>query len=395
MMEFTFDGMVRYGFGFYNPNHAAALFCAILPFLWAMRRRWLAAGLSMAVVILLALTFSRTGMAVLLLEGAFYFGRSPEWRRKPYWPVIFGLTALGIFAAVGVFARLHVDAAALNRVEIYRAGAALFAANPWGGVGFGHSGILATAALLPAGITCRTLVNSHLTLLAEWGMGVGLLWLGGMAYALLRGWRKRAAWTAFAGLTVSAALSSVFDWGVLLDWREGGGLPRLNFLLSWGLLSGYFGLGIYLGWGAVNWRRAGGAGLAALAVMAACWCCAETGAPYVVGKWAAVGGAKPENLVLADRNWSPRITQEVVGSAAWLPLFSLAERETLPSPPDGVKKVWLFGEAAWSSENFPGTELIFVSPPEFFVFPAGTARILVKPFAPVPADAARFRVELY
>ena len=38
MMEFTYDGMVRYGFGFYNPNHAAALICAIMPFLWGWKR---------------------------------------------------------------------------------------------------------------------------------------------------------------------------------------------------------------------------------------------------------------------------------------------------------------------------------------------------------------------
>ena len=29
-----FDGIVRQGFGFYNPNHAAALICAIFPFCW-------------------------------------------------------------------------------------------------------------------------------------------------------------------------------------------------------------------------------------------------------------------------------------------------------------------------------------------------------------------------
>ena len=33
-MEFTYEGFVRYGFGFYNPNHAAAFICAILPFAW-------------------------------------------------------------------------------------------------------------------------------------------------------------------------------------------------------------------------------------------------------------------------------------------------------------------------------------------------------------------------
>ena len=38
MMEFTFDGIVRQGFGFYNPNHAAALICAISPFLWGLEK---------------------------------------------------------------------------------------------------------------------------------------------------------------------------------------------------------------------------------------------------------------------------------------------------------------------------------------------------------------------
>ena len=40
MMEFTYDGIVRQGFGFYNPNHAAALICALLPFCWAGLLRW-------------------------------------------------------------------------------------------------------------------------------------------------------------------------------------------------------------------------------------------------------------------------------------------------------------------------------------------------------------------
>ncbi len=39
-MEFTYDGMVRWRFGFYNPNHAAALFAALLPFLWAAWERF-------------------------------------------------------------------------------------------------------------------------------------------------------------------------------------------------------------------------------------------------------------------------------------------------------------------------------------------------------------------
>ena len=44
------------------------------------------------------------------------------------------------------------------------------------GVGFGSSGEIASAIMLPDGITVRTLVNSHLTLLAEMGALVDSIW---------------------------------------------------------------------------------------------------------------------------------------------------------------------------------------------------------------------------
>lgn len=34
VMEFTVGDSVRFGFGFANPNHAAAVICAVAPFLW-------------------------------------------------------------------------------------------------------------------------------------------------------------------------------------------------------------------------------------------------------------------------------------------------------------------------------------------------------------------------
>ena len=34
MPEFTANGFLRFGFGFCNPNHAAALICAQAPFCW-------------------------------------------------------------------------------------------------------------------------------------------------------------------------------------------------------------------------------------------------------------------------------------------------------------------------------------------------------------------------
>ena len=63
---------------------------------------------------------------------------------------------------------MTIDGAIVNRPKIWLAGLQLFAANPMG-VGFGSSGEIASAIMLPDGITVRTLVNSHLTLLAEMG----------------------------------------------------------------------------------------------------------------------------------------------------------------------------------------------------------------------------------
>ncbi len=61
MMEFTFNGVVRHGFGFYNPNHAAAFICAIFPFLLGWQKyKWLSYILMFFLVICLTLTYSRT-----------------------------------------------------------------------------------------------------------------------------------------------------------------------------------------------------------------------------------------------------------------------------------------------------------------------------------------------
>lgn len=114
------------------------------------------------------------GVLVFILEAlafAFYFG-------KKYWKVFFGIGAvlilsLLISSAVGRFA---FDASASNRIDIWLAGLKLFLGNPLG-VGLGNSGEIASAFLLPEDIEIRSLVNSHLTLLCEFGFIVGALWI--------------------------------------------------------------------------------------------------------------------------------------------------------------------------------------------------------------------------
>ena len=121
-MEFTYEGLVRYG----NPNHAAAFICAILPFAWILlfqRACWqkiLGGLLSVILVFALAFTYSRAGVLVFILEAlafAFYFG-------KKYWKVFFGIGAVLIFSLLisSAMGRFIFDAAASNRIEIWLAG---------------------------------------------------------------------------------------------------------------------------------------------------------------------------------------------------------------------------------------------------------------------------------
>ena len=63
-MDFVVGDVVRCGFGFANPNHAAAAICALFPFCWGWRSRWRWVGLASCIVlfIMLVMTYSRTGV---------------------------------------------------------------------------------------------------------------------------------------------------------------------------------------------------------------------------------------------------------------------------------------------------------------------------------------------
>ena len=257
-MEFTYEGLVRYGFGFYNPNHAAAFICAILPFAWLtlfQRACWqkiLGGLISVILILALAFTYSRAGVLVFILEAlafAFYFG-------KKYWKVFFGIGAvlilsLLISSAVG---RFTFDASASNRIEIWLAGLRLFLGNPLG-VGLGNSGEIASAFLLPEDIEIRSLVNSHLTLLCEFGFIVGALWISLIFYAIKSGYSQKAnplkfaALVSFCGLVVSSGISSVFDWEVLLNPSKFEYITNVNLAASYCLFALFCLLAFYLIYG--------------------------------------------------------------------------------------------------------------------------------------------------
>ena len=74
--------MNRFLFGFYNPNHVAALACAIVPLCWGwMRYMWLGRVLFVLLCVMLALTQSRTGLTVLVQKGLPLFIKVGNGRR--------------------------------------------------------------------------------------------------------------------------------------------------------------------------------------------------------------------------------------------------------------------------------------------------------------------------
>lgn len=262
-MEFTYEGLVRYGFGFYNPNHAAAFICAILPFAWltffqkAYWQKILGGLISVILILALVFTYSRAGVLVFILEAlafAFYFG-------KKYWKVYCAIGVVLIFSLLisSAMGRFTFDAAASNRIEIWLAGLRLFLGNPLG-VGLGNSGEIASAFLLPSDIEIRSLVNSHLTLLCEFGFIVGALWISLIFYAIKCGYSQRAnplkfaALVSFCGLVVSSGISSAFDWEVLLNPSKFEYITNINLAALYCLFALFSLLAFYLIKGAFNAR---------------------------------------------------------------------------------------------------------------------------------------------
>ena len=287
--------------------------------------------------------------------------------------------------------RLALDGAILNRPKIWLVGLKLIAANPMG-VGLGKSGEIATAFMLPDVIAVRTLVNSHLTLLAEMGAFVGGAWLVFIALALCVGRKLRRTWVAFAGLVFSAFSASVFDWHVLFDFAENGGYGGVNFVLAWALFGAFVVMGvamIVLGAGdrltqrrrdaecaEGFWRMASAKAVLAVAGVAVALCAAVVGlwsdaTPRVEGAYVVCGGRVGARVptdggpcVYRDEGWSLKAVAKRFPDGA-----RFCIRSGVPENAEDDGEVWLFGDAAESAWRFPAARLTLVSPPEFCEVP--------------------------
>jgi len=386
--EFTVNGFVRHTFGFANPNHAAAAICALFPFCWGWggKWRWVGRLVGVALCAMLAMTYSRTGMLLMAIE-AIAMSKFKIENVKCKMPsgvasrlINFTFYTLPFtFALWWMWPRLALDGAVMNRPKIWLAGFQLFAANPMG-VGVGNSGEIASAFMLPDGITVRTLVNSHLTLLAEMGAFVRGAWLAFIALALCVGRRMRRTRVAFAGLAVSAFSASVFDWHVLFDVAEKGGYGGVNFVLAWALFVAFVAMGAAMigvwGWEILTQRRRGaecaekfggiGVGIAVLPVAGVVvgLCAVVVGlrsevTPRVEGEFVVVG--KGGASVYRDGEWSLTSVAKLFSDGA-----RFCIRPGVPEDAEDSDEVWLFGDTAESAWRFPAARLMLVDPPEFF-----------------------------
>lgn len=339
----------RLSFGFHNPNHAAALACALLPLCFGWRRAaWVGRGLAALLFAVLLLTQSRTGLIVAALEWTAWLamakgkGGSRPLERLGKWTV--AALAVGLsFWWLGP--RLSLDCSILNRPKIWLAGLRLFAMNP-NGVGLGNSGTLASVFLLPDTIPdVRTLISSHLTLLAECGWLVGWAHFAFLAFALHGFRRSPRVGLAFAGLALSACASTVFDWPVLFDFATKGNLGWANWILSWLTLSLFVSFGIHLivmsAAKTVMPAALGAAGITGALVFAA-WCVPPRAAPCIQDGYAASGDA-PRTLALYDDRWTLRAVRPRVGANALLPIRPVGR---FPRDFDfsSVSRVHLFGD---------------------------------------------------
>ena len=294
------------------------------------------------------------------------------------------------FALWWMWPRLALDGAILNRPKIWLAGLRLFAANPMG-VGFGNSGEIASAFMLPDGITVRTLVNAHLTLLAEMGALVGGAWLAFIALALCVGRTMRRTWVAFAGLAVSAFSASAFDWHVLFDLAEKGGYGAVNFVLAWGLFTAFVVMGAAMIGAGVFGNNINNLGQHVMErgltsprriVVRAGMMCASVLVVLVASVLLARRDATPRvegGYVVCGRRWNAVPTMPCVYRDGEWSLEAVAKRfpdgarfcirPGVPEDAEDSGDVWFFGDAAESAWRFKDAKLKLVDPPEFCEMP--------------------------
>ncbi len=247
--DFYYGEMLRWSFGFENPNKAAVIFACLVPLLWAgwlggfriRSRGWKVFALSSAAVGFLAawacllLTFSRGGLVgavagmvlvwvwdLTLGIGRFGGGWLSFFRRVKFQ---LSCALMGVVIAAAVFLgmdsrsveALGDDASVGNRIELWSAALQMACENP-AGSGPGRSGeeFMQWYQDVDRGEGYRTMVNSHLTFLVErgWIAFAAVMFVVGIFWAWtwpVKGERYGAWRVSFWAVLLAFLISGIFS----------------------------------------------------------------------------------------------------------------------------------------------------------------------------------------
>lgn len=234
--EFFYGETLRWSFGFENPNKAAVVFACLAPLFWgAWMAAWGLAGQRWKALVLLGsgvgflacwacllLTFSRggavgatAGMVVASLWGWRQLRSQSAGLASVVLIGVVLVAALVLGAAERGMEAMGDDASVANRWELWTVALQMAYENP-GGFGAGNSGreYMQWYQDLERTEGYRTMVNSYLTFLVEWGWGLFALGL----FAILAVW----CWTWPAGAGEPHARLRATVWGSLTAFLVSG-----------------------------------------------------------------------------------------------------------------------------------------------------------------------------
>jgi hypothetical protein len=208
-METYFHGIWRMDWGLGNPNKTAALIAILMVAVWwlASIRRfgfWTALTLFTGLGVCLIRTFSRGGLVALAI------GLLPLlWKSARPWPrrkIVAVMISIWIMIGAAVLWEAHErlgqgvaqeDKSITNRLELWMVVPRMMVDAP-SGWGLGNAGKTYSQWYQPVerGEDYRTLVNSHLTWLVEFGWLFRLFYIGGWLAAFVLVWpRMSRPWT--------------------------------------------------------------------------------------------------------------------------------------------------------------------------------------------------------
>ncbi len=243
-VEYFYGETLRWSFGFDNPNKAAVIFACLLPLLfygwdagWKIRNIWLrtvTCFLAGAAFLLagycLCMTFSR-GALVAVVPGIGYvvvFALLRD-RGKPVGKWIAHFLLLGAFAFLVVWTGLGArsgeaaagDRSVGNRFDVWSAALQMSVENP-AGFGAGRSGLeyMQWYQATDREEGYRTMVNSYLTFLVEYGWGWFALIV--VVFSCFWGWtapgREERFVTGLRGVLIAFLVAGVFS-TTMEEWR--------------------------------------------------------------------------------------------------------------------------------------------------------------------------------